>query len=196
MSRFFIERPIFSWVIVIAIMLFGAIALTSLPVSQYPQIAPTQVVLNAAYAGADAATVESSVTKVIEQGMNGIDNLDYMSATSTSTGAVSITLTFVSGTNPDTAQVQVQNKLSILLAQLPTAVQTTGVSVNKATAGFLMVLSFVSTDGSLSSADLGDYVNSTLGDPIGRLPGVGSTTLFGSGYAMRIWLDPTALDEH
>lgn len=196
MSRFFIDRPIFSWVFVITIMLLGGIATLSLPISQYPQIAPTQVVLTATYAGADAATVESSVTKVIEQGMTGIDNLDYMSATSTSTGTATITLTFVSGTNPDTAQVQVQNKLQIVQAQLPSVVQATGVSVNKATAGFLMVLGFVSTDGKLSSVDLGDYASSTLKDPIGRLPGVGSTQLLGSGYAMRIWLDPEKLRKY
>jgi multidrug efflux pump len=196
MSRFFIDRPIFAWVIAISVMLGGLLALQGLSIAQYPQIAPTTVKISATYAGANAETVENSVTKVIEQGMTGIDNLDYMTSTSTSTGAASITITFKSGTNGDTAQVQVQNKLQLVTALLPTIVQTSGLSVTKSATGFLMVVAFVSSDGRLSSTDLADYVNSTLNDTIKRIDGVGETQLFGSGYSMRIWLDPDKLSKY
>ncbi|GLK83723.1 efflux RND transporter permease subunit [Ancylobacter defluvii] len=193
MSRFFIDRPVFAWVIAILVMLGGLLALNSLPIAQYPQIAPTTVRITASYPGADAQTVENSVTKIIEQGMTGIDNLDYMSATSTSTGQASITLTFTSAADPDVAQMQVQNKLQLVTSQLPTIVQTSGIEVDKASDGFLMVIGFVSTNGQMSSVDLADYVDSTLNDTLKRVAGVGSTQLFGSGYAMRIWLDPDKL---
>ncbi|MDP2409843.1 MAG: efflux RND transporter permease subunit [Pseudolabrys sp.] len=196
MSRFFIDRPIFAWVIAIAIMLGGLLALTSLPISQYPQIAPTTVSISANYPGADAQTVENSVTKVIEQGMTGIDNLDYMTSTSTSTGSAQITLTFTSAANPDTAQMQVQNKLQLVTPLLPQVVQSSGLSATKSSTGFLMVVGFVSTDGNLSSNDLADYVGSTLNDTIRRVPGVGDTQLFGSNYAMRIWMDPDRLSKY
>ncbi len=196
MSRFFIDRPIFAWVIAITIMLGGLLALRTLPVAQYPQIAPTTVRITGTYAGADAQTVENSVTKVIEQGMTGIDNLDYMTSTSTSTGQSQITLTFTSAANPDVAQMQVQNKLQLVTALLPQIVQSTGLSVTKSSTGFLMVIGFVSTDGKLSSIDLADYVNSTLNDTLKRIGGVGDTQLFGSGYAMRIWLDPDKLAKY
>jgi len=196
MSRFFIERPVFAWVIALLIMLGGVLALLSLPIAQYPQIAPTTVSVSASYPGADAATVENSVTKVIEQGMTGIDNLDYMSATSTSTGQATITLTFTSAADPDVAQMQVQNKLQLVTSQLPSVVQTNGISVDKASDGFLMVIGFVSTDGRMSSTDVADYVDSTLNDTLRRIEGVGSTTLFGSSYAMRIWLDPENLSKY
>ena len=196
MSRFFIDRPIFAWVIAIIIMMAGALSILSLSISQYPQIAPTTVRITATYSGADAQTVENSVTKVIEQGMTGIDNLDYMTANSTSTGQASISLTFKQNANPDVAQMQVQNKLQLVTAELPTSVQQTGITVSKSTSNFLMVLGFVSTDGKLSNNDLADYVNSTLNDTLKRVPGVGDTQLFGSGYAMRIWLDPDKLQKY
>ncbi len=196
MSRFFIERPIFAWVVAIVIMLAGLLALRTLPVSQYPQIAPTTVSISASYPGADAQTVENSVTKVIEQGMTGVDNLQYMSATSTSSGQATITLTFTSGADPDVAQMQVQNKLQLVTAQLPQTVQNTGITVAKASTGFLMVAAFVSRDGRMSTNDLADYVDSTLNDTLKRVPGVGSTQLFGAGYAMRIWLDPDRLQKY
>ncbi|KAA3447854.1 hydrophobe/amphiphile efflux-1 family RND transporter [Mesorhizobium sp. SARCC-RB16n] len=196
MSGFFINRPIFAWVIAIVIMLGGLLALTTLPISQYPQIAPTTVNISATYPGADAQTVENSVTKVIEQGMTGIDNLDYMTATSTSTGSASITLTFTSSANPDTAQVQTQNKLQLVQSQLPQVVQSNGITVSKSSTGFLMVIGFVSSDGKMNSTDLADYVDATVNDTLKRVEGVGSTQLFGSGYAMRIWLDPDKLAKY
>ncbi|MBA1144300.1 efflux RND transporter permease subunit [Mesorhizobium neociceri] len=196
MSAFFINRPIFAWVIAIVIMLGGLLALTTLPISQYPQIAPTTVNISATYPGADAQTVENSVTKVIEQGMTGIDNLDYMTATSTSTGAASITLTFTTAADPDTAQVQTQNKLQLVQSQLPQVVQSNGITVSKSSTGFLMVIGFVSSDGKMNSTDLADYVDSTINDTLKRVEGVGSTQLFGSGYAMRIWLDPDQLAKY
>ncbi|MFB9980090.1 efflux RND transporter permease subunit [Mesorhizobium kowhaii] len=196
MSAFFINRPIFAWVIAIVIMLGGLLALTTLPISQYPQIAPTTVNISATYPGADAQTVENSVTKVIEQGMTGIDNLDYMTATSTSTGSASITLTFTTAADPDTAQVQTQNKLQLVQSQLPQVVQSNGITVSKSSTGFLMVIGFVSSDGKMNSTDLADYVDSTINDTLKRVEGVGSTQLFGSSYAMRIWLDPDKLAKY
>ncbi|RVD53149.1 MAG: efflux RND transporter permease subunit [Mesorhizobium sp.] len=196
MSAFFINRPIFAWVIAIVIMLGGLLALTTLPISQYPPIAPTTVNISATYPGADAQTVENSVTKVIEQGMTGIDNLDYMTATSTSTGSASITLTFTSTADPDTAQVQTQNKLQLVQSQLPQVVQSNGITVSKSSTGFLMVIGFVSSDGKMNSTDLADYVDATVNDTLKRVEGVGSTQLFGSGYAMRIWLDPDKLAKY
>ena len=196
MSRFFIDRPIFAWVIAIVIMLAGALSILTLSISQYPQIAPTTVSISATYSGADAATVENSVTKVIEQGMTGIDNLDYMTSTSTSTGQASISLTFTNKADPDVAQMQVQNKLQLVTAQLPTTVQSTGIIVSKSTSNFLMVVGFVSTDGKLNSNDLADYVSSTLNDTLKRIEGVGNTQIFGSGYAMRIWVDPDKLAKY
>ncbi|MCF8477953.1 MAG: efflux RND transporter permease subunit [Pseudolabrys sp.] len=196
MSRFFIDRPIFAWVIAIVIMLGGVLALNTLAISQYPQIAPTTVRISANYPGADAQTVENSVTKIIEQGMTGIDNLDYMTSTSTSTGSAQITLTFTNAANPDTAQVQVQNKLQLVTSSLPQIVQSNGLSATKSSTGFLMVIGFVSTDGKLSATDLADYVNSTLNDTIKRVDGVGDTQLFGSSYAMRIWMDPDKLAKY
>ncbi len=193
MSRFFIDRPIFAWVLAIAVMLGGLLAVYMLAISQYPQIAPPTIGISATYPGADAQTVENSVTKVIEQGMTGVDNLDYMASTSTSTGQSSITLTFKSGTDADVAQMQVQNKLQLVTSQLPQVVQSNGVTVNKTSNGFLMVVAFVSTDGRLSTNDLADYVDSSLNDTLKRVPGVGETQLFGSNYAMRIWLDPDKL---
>ncbi|TIX87610.1 efflux RND transporter permease subunit [Rhizobium sp. P44RR-XXIV] len=196
MSRFFIDRPIFAWVISIVIMLAGALSILTLSVSQYPQIAPTTVRITATYSGADAATVENSVTKVIEQGMTGIDNLDYMTSTSTATGQASISLTFTNKADPDVAQMQVQNKLQLVTAQLPQTVQNTGITVSKSTTSFFLVAAFVSTDGKLAPTDLADYIDSTFNDTLKRVPGVGDTTLFGARYAMRIWVDPDRLAKY
>lgn len=196
MARFFIDRPIFAWVIAIIMMLAGIISILNLPVSQYPSIAPPTVVINAIYPGASAKTVEDSVTQVIEQRMTGIDNLRYFSSTSDSFGNVAITLTFNAGTDADTAQVQVQNKLQLAMPLLPQVVQQQGISVNKSSSGFLMVIAFVSEGGTLDKNDISDYVGSNIQDPISRVPGVGEVTLFGSQYAMRIWLDPFKLTQY
>ena len=196
MARFFIDRPVFAWVIAIVIMLFGALAITRLPISMYPTIAPPAVNIGASYPGASAKVVEDSVTQVIEQAMKGLDGLIYMSATSESTGQAGISLTFETGTDPDIAQVQVQNKLQLAMPLLPQEVQRQGVNVSKGRTGFLMVVGFVSRDGSMERMDISDYVSSNIVDPLSRVPGVGNIQVFGSPYAMRIWVDPRALDTY
>jgi multidrug efflux pump len=196
MSKFFIDRPIFAWVIAIVIMLAGILAIRSLPIAQYPLIAPPAISITATYPGASAKAVEDSVTQVIEQKMKGIDHLTYMSSTSDSSGSVTITLTFDAGTNPDIAQVQVQNKLALATPLLPEDVQRQGVQVAKASSNFLMVIGFISEDNSMSDIDLGDYVGSNIQDILSRVNGVGDTQLFGSKYAMRIWLDPAKLHNY
>lgn len=196
MSKFFIDRPIFAWVIAIVIMLAGVLAIRSLPIAQYPLIAPPSVSITATYPGASAKAVEDSVTQVIEQKMKGIDHLTYMSSTSDSSGSVTITLTFDAGTNPDIAQVQVQNKLALATPLLPEEVQRQGVQVAKASSNFLMVVGFISEDNSMSNIDLGDYVGSNIQDILSRVNGVGDTQLFGSKYAMRIWVDPAKLHNY
>ncbi|MDR5609900.1 MULTISPECIES: efflux RND transporter permease subunit [unclassified Arsenophonus] len=193
MPQFFIERPIFAWVIAIITMLAGLLAIIKLPVAQYPTIAPPAISVSATYPGADATTVQNTVTQVIEQNMNGIDNLVYMSSTSDAMGNMSLTLTFEAGTDPDIAQVQVQNKLQLAMPLLPQEVQQQGIHVNKSTGSFLMVVAFISKDGSMNQEDIADYVNSHIKDPISRVKGVGETQLFGTQYAMRIWLDPDKL---
>ncbi len=193
MARFFIDRPIFAWVIAIVITLAGALAVFTLPVEQYPDIAPPSVSIRATYTGASAETTENSVTQVIEQNMTGLDNLLYMSSSSTSSGSAQVTLTFASGTDPDTAQVQVQNKLQQAQSMLPDAVQSTGVTVTKASGNIFLVLAFTSNDGSLDATDIADYMVSTLQDPISRVSGVGNVQVMGSEYSMRIWLDPDKL---
>ncbi len=196
MPRFFIDRPIFAWVIAIVIMLAGILAIMGLPIAQYPAIAPPSISVVGSYPGASAKTVEDAVTQVIEQKMKGIDGLRYIASTSDSTGNVNITLTFVSGTNPDIAQVQVQNKLQLAIPLLPAEVTQQGLVVSKATKNFLMVLGFISEDGSMKQIDLGDYVNANILDPVSRVAGVGEVTVFGSQYAMRIWLDPAKLQSY
>ena len=196
MARFFIDRPIFAWVIAIVIMLAGAISITRLPIARYPTIAPPTVTVSAQYPGASAKTVEDAVTQVIEQTMSGLDGQIYLASTSDSNGSSQVTITFANGTNPDIAQVQVQNKLQLALPLLPQIVQQQGVSVNKASPGFLMVLGFVSRDGSMTQQDISDYIVTSLQDPISRTEGVGSVQVFGSRYAMRIWLDPDKLDTY
>jgi len=196
LSRFFIDRPIFAWVIAIIVMLAGAVSITRLPVSMFPDVAPPTVNINAFYPGASAKVVEDSVTQVIEQRMKALDGLIYMSSTSESTGGASVSLTFASGTDPDIAQVQVQNKLQLAMPSLPQEVQRQGVSVTKSRSGFLMVVGFISTDGSMTRSDISDFIGDQLVDPLSRVPGVGTVQLFGSPHAMRIWLDPNKLDTY
>ncbi len=193
MARFFIDRPIFAWVIAILIMLAGGIAITGLPISQYPAIAPPNISIAAVYPGASAKTVEDSVTQVIEQKMNGLDNLRYIASNSDSAGNATVTLTFGAGTNPDIAQVQVQNKLQLAMPLLPQEVQRQGVRVQKAVNNYLLIVAFVSADNSMSRADIADYLATNVVDPIGRVTGVGDIQFFGAQYAMRIWLDAQKL---
>jgi len=193
MARFFIDRPVFAWVVAILISLLGAISITKLPVAQYPSVAPPSISITANYAGASAETLSDTVTSVIEQQLNGIDNLLYMSSTSDATGLSQITLYFEPGTNPDTAQVQVQNKVQLATPQLPQVVQQSGVVVAKATRNFMMFITLSSEDGSMSDIDLGNYLASNVLDPIRRVPGVGEANQFGTQNAMRIWLDPGKL---
>ncbi|HEY9098242.1 MAG TPA: efflux RND transporter permease subunit [Thiobacillus sp.] len=196
MAHFFIDRPIFAWVIAIIIMLAGGLAIFTLPISQYPTIAPPTVSISATYPGASAKVVQDSVTQIIEQNMKGLDGLLYFSSTSEANGRASITLTFQSGTDPDTAQVQVQNKLQSAMPLLPQEVQRQGVRVSKASTGFLQVIGFVSTDGSMAQDDIADYVTANVLDPLSRVPGVGDIQNFGGQYAMRIWLDPNKLNTY
>ena len=196
MANFFIQRPIFAWVLAIILMLAGALAILQLPVAQYPTIAPPAVSVSATYPGADAQTVQDTVTQVIEQNMNGIDNLMYMSSTSDSAGSVHTTLPFQSGTDPDIAQVQVQNKLQLATPLLPQEVQQQGISVEKSSSSFLMVAGFVSDNPQTTQDDISDYVASNVKDSISRLNGVGDVQLFGAQYAMRIWLDANLLNKY
>lgn len=196
MADFFIKRPIFAWVIAIVIMLAGLLSIKQLPIEQYPRIAPPAISISASYRGASAKTAEDAVTQVIEQAMNGLDNLMYMSANSDSSGNISLTLTFETGTDADIAQVQVQNKLQQALPLLPQEVQQNGVRVAKSSGGFLMVVGFLSEDGSLARDDIADYVVANVKDPLSRTTGVGNVQVFGSQYAMRIWLDADKLNQY
>ena len=193
-SQFFIDRPVFAWVLAIVLMLAGGIAAVRLPVMQYPAIAPPQVSINVTYPGASAQTVQDTVVQVIEQQLNGIDNLDYITADSNSDGTAQITLTFTQSANPDIAQVQVQNKLQLAMPLIPQEVQQQGVRVNKPTRNFLVVLGFISTNDSMSSEEIGDYVATNISDQLNRTPGVGDVNMFGSQGAMRVWLDPDKLN--
>ena len=193
LSRFFVERPIFAWVVAIVIMLVGALAIFNLPVSQYPNIAPPQVTINATYPGASAETMSRTVTQVIEKDMTGLDGLIYMNSSADSTGRMTITLTFEAGTNPDIAQVQVQNKLKKAESSLPETVTRLGVSVDKSSASFLMVVGFVDRTGRMNSGDLGDFLTNNVEETLSRVKGVGEATVFGASYAMRIWMDPGLL---
>ncbi len=194
MAQFFIDRPIFAWVVAIIIMLAGALAIKTLAVSQYPAIAPTEIAINAFYPGASAKTVEDTVTQVIEQKMNGIDHLRYMSSTSDFTGYVTITITFDAGTDSDIAQVQVQNKLQLATPLLPQEVQQQGIKVTKSTKNFLLIIGLVSEDGSMSQYDLSDYIVANIQDPVSRVDGVGEVLAFGGQYSMRVWIDPSKLN--
>lgn len=194
MSRFFIDRPIFAWVLALVVMLAGGLSILKLPVNQYPSIAPPAVAISVRYPGASAQTVQDTVVQVIEQQLNGIDGLRYISSESNSDGSMTITVTFNQGTDPDIAQVQVQNKLQLATPLLPQEVQQQGIRVTKAVKNFLIIIGVVSTDGSMDQNDLADYIVSNLQDPISRTSGVGDFQVFGAQYAMRIWLDPNKLN--
>jgi multidrug efflux pump len=196
MARFFIDRPIFAWVLAILMMMAGVLALLNLPVAQFPPLAPPSVAITVTYPGASAETVEGTVVQPIEQQMTGLDGLLYMSSESDKDGSITITVSFAQGTNPDIAQVQVQNKLQLALPRLPPAVQQQGVQVAKSAKNFLMAAAFVSTDRSMNASDIADFVASHVQDPVSRAPGVGNFQLFGAQYAMRIWLDPAKLDNY
>lgn len=189
-SRFFMERPVFAWVIAIAIMAAGVFAILTLPISQYPPIAPPSIAVEAFYPGASAQTVENSVTQIIEQKMTGFDKLLYLSATSDASGSSRIELTFAPGTDPDLAWAEVQNKLQLAMASLPSAVQRQGVKVSKSTRNYLIIVGLISEDGSMDGNDLRDYAGSNIEKDLARVPGVGEVQSFGSLYAMRVWLDP------
>ncbi|KAB8309564.1 multidrug efflux RND transporter permease AcrD [Erwinia endophytica] len=196
MANFFIDRPIFAWVIAILLCLTGTLAILSLPVEQYPDLTPPNVRITANYPGASAETLENTVTQVIEQNMTGIDNLMYMSSQSSNTGQATITLTFVAGTNPDEARQQVQNQLQSALRKLPQDVQSQGVTVTKTGDANILMVAFVSTDGSMDKQDISDYVASHVQDPLSRINGVGEVDAYGSQYAMRIWLDPNKMIDY
>ncbi|MBS0970534.1 multidrug efflux RND transporter permease AcrD [Nissabacter archeti] len=196
MANFFIDRPIFAWVLAIILSLTGLLAIFSLPVEQYPNLAPPNVRITATYPGASAQTLENTVTQVIEQSMTGLDNLMYMTSDSSSTGQARVTLSFEAGTNPNEAMQQVQNQLQSALKRLPQDVQQQGVTVSKTGDTNLMMVAFVSTDGSMDKQDIADYVATNLQDPLSRVNGVGSIDAYGSQYAMRIWLDPNKLNDY
>ncbi len=196
MSAFFLERPVFAWVVAIAMMLGGALAIYNLPISQYPPIAPPTIGINALYPGASAETVENSVVQMIETKMTGLDQMLYMHSTADSSGSATIELTFAPGTDPDLAWAKVQNKLQLALPSLPDVVQARGVTVNKSTRNYLIIVGLTSEDGSMDQADLNDYAVSQIESPLSRVPGVGEVQTFGSGYSMRIWLDPDRLTKY
>ncbi|MCC6823021.1 MAG: efflux RND transporter permease subunit [Verrucomicrobia subdivision 3 bacterium] len=196
LSRFFLERPVFAWVIAIILMVAGGLAISNLPISQYPPIAPPSIAISAFYPGASAETVENSVTQIIEQKMTGFDKMLYLSATSDSSGAARVELTFAPGTDPDLAWSQVQNKLQLAMASLPEVVQRSGVKVSKSTRNYLLILGLTSVDGSMDGNDLRDYAQSSLEKVLSRVPGVGEVEVFGSQYAMRIWLNPDKLTDY
>ena len=192
-ARFFVRRPVFAWVISILIMLAGMLAIKTLPVAQYPDVAPPSIKISATYTGASAQTLENSVTQVIEQQLTGLDNLLYFTSTSSSDGSVSITVTFEQGTDPDTAQVQVQNKVQQAESRLPSEVQQAGVTVVKSQSNFLLIMGVYDKTDKASSSDIADWLVSNMQDPMARLDGVGSLQVFGAEYAMRIWMDPAKL---
>ena len=196
MSRFFLERPVFAWVIAIAMMLSGGMAIVKLPISQYPPIAPPSISISAVYPGASAKTVEDSVVQIIEQKMTGLDRMLYMDSTSDSSGSAAVTLTFAPGTDPDIAWAKVQNKLQLAMPALPDVVQQTGVTVSKSTRNYLLIAGVASEDGRLDNADLMDYTVSKIESVIGRVPGVGEVQVFGTAYSMRVWLDPDKLTKY
>ena len=195
MASFFIDRPVFAWVIAIVIMLAGGLSILQLPVEQYPNVAPPTVTITATYPGASAGTLENSVTQIIEQQMTGLDNLRYIKSTSDSSGTATITLTFNPEADPDIAQVQTQNKLQLATSLLPESVVEQGIQVAKSSGSFLMVIGFVS-DTDMPQEDIANYIADNVRDPISRVAGVGSVRLFGSEHAMRIWLDPAKLQSY
>src|SRR5512133_3210766 len=196
LSRFFLNRPVFAWVVAIILMVAGLLGIYQLPISQYPPIAPPSIAISAFYPGASAETVENSVTQIIEQKMTGFDKMLYLAATSDSAGASRVELTFAPGTDPDLAWAQVQNKLQLAMASLPEVVQRQGVRVSKSTRNYLMVIGLISEDGSMDGSDLRDYAQSSLEKVLSRVPGVGEVEIFGSQYSMRIWLNPNKLTDY
>jgi hydrophobe/amphiphile efflux-1 (HAE1) family protein len=196
LSRFFLDRPVFAWVIAIILMVLGGLAIYNLPISQYPPIAPPSIAIDSFYPGASAETVENSVTQIIEQKMTGFDDMLYLSGTSDSAGSSRIELTFKAGTDPDLAWAKVQNKLQLAMASLPEVVQRTGVMVSKSTRNYLIIVGLISEDGRLDGNDLRDYAQSNLEKVLARVPGVGEVTCFGSQYAMRVWLNPNKLTDY
>lgn len=193
MSKFFIERPIFAWVVAIIVMLVGGLSILKLPINQYPNIAPPAISVQVTYPGASAETAQNTVVQVIEQQLSGIDNMRYIESQSNSDGSATIIVTFDQGTDPDIAQVQVQNKVSLAESQLPTEVTQQGINVRKYQANFMLVVSLISTNGKMSNGDLADLLVSKLEDPISRTKGVGDFMVMGSEYGMRIWVDPAKL---
>jgi len=196
LSRFFLDRPVFAWVIAIMMMVGGGLAIYNLPISQYPPIAPPSIAIDSYYPGASAETVENSVTQIIEQKMTGFDKMQYMRSTSDSSGSSRIELTFLPGTDPDLAWAQVQNKLQLAMASLPEVVLEQGVKVSKSTRNYLIIVGLISEDGSMDGEDLRDYAKSNLENILARVPGVGEVEAFGKEYAMRIWLDPDKLTDY
>jgi len=196
LSKFFLKRPVFAWVIAIVMMVLGGLAIYNLPISQYPPIAPPSIVIDSFYPGASAETVENSITQIIEQKMTGFDDMLYLSGTSDSAGASRIELTFKPGTDPDLAWAKVQNKLQLAMASLPEVVQRSGVKVSKSTRNYLMIVGLISEDGSMNAYDLRDYAQSNLEKVLARVPGVGEVENFGSQYAMRVWLNPDKLTDY
>src|ERR1700712_5320355 len=193
MSRIFIERPIFAWVLAIVVMIAGIGSLLSLPIAQYPHIAPTQVFVRASYPGANAQTVENSVTQIIEQSLTGLDGLLYFSSSSSSRGSASVTAVFAKGVNPDIAQVQVQNQVQTVISRMPTQVQQQGIQVRKANADQLLTIGVFDKSNRFTARDIADYMTSNFQDPISRIEGVGDVNVFGAPHAMRIWLNPQRL---
>src|SRR6202162_1462145 len=196
MAKFFIDRPIFAIVIAILVMLAGGLSILSMPIEQYPTIAPPSIQITSTYAGASAETVENTVVQVIEQQMSGLDHLLYLSSNADDSGQATTTLTFAAGTNPDIAQVQVQNKLQLATPLLPAQVQQAGIRVTKSNSSFLLVAGFVSIDNSMNKFDIANYIVSNVQGPIIRLNGVGNMNVFGTQYAMRIWLDSDKLNSY
>ncbi|HBI8617389.1 TPA: efflux RND transporter permease subunit, partial [Escherichia coli] len=194
MAKFFIDRPVFAWVLALFIILAGAISITQLPISQYPTIAPPSIIITATYPGANAKTLDESVTSIIEQEMNGADGLLYMESVSQGgNGQAQITVTFKAGTDPALAQVDVQNRLKRVEARLPSQVTQQGVQVDKARSNFLLFATLASTDGKMDPVALGDYISRNVLNEIKRVPGVGQAILFGTERAMRVWIDPAKL---
>ena len=196
LSKFFLDRPVFAWVIAIIMMTAGGLAIYNLPVSQYPPIAPPAIAIDSFFPGASGETVENTVTQIIEQKMTGLDDMLYISGTSSSSGASRVELTFAPGTDPDVAWSKVQNKLQLAMASLPDVVQRSGVKVSKSTRNYLMIVGLVSEDGSMDGKDLRDYAQSNLEKILSRVPGVGEVENFGSQYAMRVWVNPDKLTNY
>ena len=196
LSKFFLKRPVFAWVVAIAMMAVGLLAINSLPISQYPPIAPPSISIAASYPGASAETVENTVTQIIEQKLTGLDGMLYLSGNSSSSGQARLELTFAPGTDPDIAWSKVQNKLQLATASLPSVVQQSGVSVSKSTRNYLLVVGLISEDGSMNGEDLRDYAQSSLEKILSRVQGVGEVEIWGAGYAMRVWVDPDKLIQY